>query len=115
MCGSQHTRVDTVWWAPRSCGTALQDMLGVDAGISESEGSRTAESWRPATVGRCRGLPSWLLPVRRRPRSASGRDPGPLPASQDLVRRRLLALVRNLHRLNVLATYRAAESAEWDP
>jgi hypothetical protein len=66
---------------------------GSPSGISESEGSRTAESWRPATVGRCRRLPSWLLPVRRR----------------------LLALVRNLHRLNVLATYRAAESAEWDP
>jgi cyclase len=32
---------------------------------------------------------------------------------QDLVRRRLLELMRDLHRLNVLATYRALESAEW--
>ena len=30
---------------------------------------------------------------------------------QDVARRRLLELMRNLHRLNVLATYRALESA----
>jgi hypothetical protein len=52
---------------------------------------------------------------------ADGLDPRVVAAlaryrlPQDLVRRRLLELMRNLHRLNVLATYRALESAEWDP